>query len=168
VRWALALTLCERAFLFTFSYSCTLCFNVLPRSLCARVCCWPHKYKTREFQMQLLHYFYMCDNKSNHHHLAPAVGRTKSPDCVLYIPVSHHRRRVCLSFLLIHPSQAFWAWCTTKLFNLSVLLPNNWFISTKSHLMQHFVNWIPLNPHVRSNKTEPWLMWKMFIDNRKS
>ena len=31
--------------------------------------------------------------------LAPAGGRTQSPDCALCIPVSHDRRKACLFFL---------------------------------------------------------------------
>jgi len=34
--------------------------------------------------------------------LAPAGGRTESPDRALCTPVSHDWRRVCLSFLLVH------------------------------------------------------------------
>ena len=33
------------------------------------------------------------------------------------------------------------------------LLPNNWFVSTKTNSMKCFVNWIPANSHVGSNKT---------------
>ena len=44
--------------------------------------------------------------------LAPAGGRTQSPDCSLRIPVSHDRRRACLFFLLVW--QAFWAWCRSR------------------------------------------------------
>ena len=44
--------------------------------------------------------------------LAPAGGRTQSPDWALRIPVSHARRRACLFSLLVH--QAFWAWCRSR------------------------------------------------------
>ena len=37
------------------------------------------------------------------------------------------------------------------------LLPNNWFVSTKSNSMKCFVNWIPANLHFRLNKTQPYL-----------
>jgi len=39
------------------------------------------------------------------------------------------------------------------------LLPNryNWFVSTKTNSMKCFVNWIPANSHVRSNKIQPYL-----------
>ena len=33
------------------------------------------------------------------------------------------------------------------------LLPTNWFVSTKTNSMKCFVNWIPLNTHVRSHQT---------------
>jgi len=46
------------------------------------------------------------------HLLAPAGGRTESPDCALHIPVSHDRRRAYLFFLLVH--QAFGAWCKSR------------------------------------------------------
>jgi len=36
------------------------------------------------------------------HLLAPAGGRTESPDCALRIPVSYDRRRFCLCFLLLN------------------------------------------------------------------
>ena len=39
------------------------------------------------------------------HLLAPAGGRTQSPDRALCIPVSHDQRRACLFFLLVY--QAF-------------------------------------------------------------
>ena len=47
------------------------------------------------------------------------------------------------------------------------LLPNNWFIFTRTNSMKCFVNWIPANLHVRSNKTQPNLKSKT-RDNRKS
>ena len=34
------------------------------------------------------------------------------------------------------------------------LLLNNWFVSTKTNSMKCFVNWIPANSHVHSNKTQ--------------
>ena len=34
------------------------------------------------------------------------------------------------------------------------LLPNNWFVSTRTDSMKCFANWIPANLHVRSNKTQ--------------
>jgi len=37
------------------------------------------------------------------------------------------------------------------------LLSINWFVSTKTNLMKCFVNWIPTNSHVHSNKTQPHL-----------
>jgi len=45
------------------------------------------------------------------------------------------------------------------------LLLNNWFVSTKTNSMKCFVNWIPLNAHVRFNKTQPYL--KMFVTTTK-
>ena len=44
--------------------------------------------------------------------LAPAEGRTESPDRLLRIPVSHDWRRVYLSFFLVH--QTFWAWWRSR------------------------------------------------------
>jgi len=48
------------------------------------------------------------------------------------------------------------------------LLSNNWFVSTKMNSMKCLVNWIPLNTHVRFNKTQPYLddSWKS--ENRVS
>jgi len=34
------------------------------------------------------------------------------------------------------------------------LLPNNWLVSTKTNSMKCFISWIPLNTHVRFNKTQ--------------
>jgi len=39
------------------------------------------------------------------------------------------------------------------------LLPNNWFVSTKMNSMKCFVSWIPLNTHVRSNQTQPYIKY---------
>jgi len=44
--------------------------------------------------------------------LAPARGKTQSPNDALRMPVSHDRRRACLFFLLVH--KAFWAWCRSR------------------------------------------------------
>ena len=44
--------------------------------------------------------------------LAPAGGRTQSPDYALHISVSHGWQRAWLFFLLVH--QAFWAWCRSR------------------------------------------------------
>jgi len=37
------------------------------------------------------------------------------------------------------------------------LIPNYWLISTNTNSMKSFVNWIPANTHVCSNKTQPYL-----------
>ena len=37
------------------------------------------------------------------------------------------------------------------------LLLNNWFVSTNTNLMKCFVNWIPANSHVCSNKNQPYI-----------
>jgi len=39
--------------------------------------------------------------------------------------------------------------------------PNNWFVSTKTNSIKCFVNWIPLNTHVRFNQTQPYLKRKV-------
>ena len=44
--------------------------------------------------------------------------------------------------------------CRVKITFESLL--NNWFISTKTNFMKCFVNWIALNTHVLSNKTQPY------------
>jgi len=69
---------------------------------------------------------------------APAGGRTLSPDCVLRIPVSHDRRRVCLLFLLV--DEVFWAWCRCRfqqpicgyIATPSGRLPQKWFTKKDS------------------------------------
>ena len=42
------------------------------------------------------------------------------------------------------------------------LLPNNWFVSTRTSLIKGFVNWILANSHVRSNKIQPCLNFSAF------
>jgi len=44
--------------------------------------------------------------------------------------------------------------CRVKITFESIL--NYWFVSTKTHSMKYFENWIPLNTHVRFNQTLPW------------
>ena len=83
VRQAPALTLYERVFFCTSPHMCTLC----PM-------------------------FSLDPSVVGLANPCTAGGRTQSPDCALRILVSHDRRRVCHSFLLVH--QAFWAWCRSR------------------------------------------------------
>ena len=64
--------------------------------------------------------------------LAPAGGRKQSPDCALRIPVSHDRRRVCFSFLLVH--QAFWSWCRSR-----IQQPIRDFIPSKNNFFERHI-----------------------------
>jgi len=65
------------------------------------------------------------------HILAPAGGRTTSPNCALRIPVSRDQRRVCLSFLLLH--QAVWAWCRSRFQQSDPRSPTTKLICSNSH-----------------------------------
>ena len=43
------------------------------------------------------------------------------------------------------------------------LLPTNFLVSAKTNSMKCFVNWVPLNTHVRSQKTKPYLTSSTFM-----
>ena len=59
------------------------------------------------------------------------------------------RKMLALGFCLLQPCPQRWAQvCRVKI--MSDLLPNNWFVSTRTNSMKCFINWIPLNTHVRS------------------
>jgi len=64
-------------------------------------------------------------------------------------------RRQCLPLLSLPLPPPQSRFCRVKM--TFELLPKIWFVSTRTNSMKCFVKWIPVNTHVRSNKTQSCL-----------
>ena len=73
----------------------------------------------------------LCTTELASYLLAPAGGRTQSPDCALRMPVSHDQRRGCQFFLLVY--QVFLSLVSKSLSNTDPQLPTTKLICSNSH-----------------------------------